>query len=150
MIEKKGIEADLEDVVVRSATVKARLVGEDERELGVRAFLNLGHTIGHAIEFASPLSHGESVAIGLAAAARISEVRLGFEEASRISDSITRLDLPMTVTGLDRARVIDLLRHDKKRDAQGIRMVLLRAIGTPVVQHVNGDDIDVGLEAVGL
>ncbi len=150
MIEKKGVEADLEDVVVRSATVKARLVGEDERELGVRAFLNLGHTIGHAIEFASPLSHGESVAIGLAAAARISEIRLGFEEASRISESIERLDLPVTVTGLDRARVIDLLRHDKKRDAQGIRMVLLRAIGTPVVQHVNGDDIDVGLEAVGL
>ena len=67
-----------------SATVKARVVGEDERELGVRALLNLGHTIGHAIEFASPLSHGESVGIGLVAAARISEIRLGFEEANRI------------------------------------------------------------------
>jgi 3-dehydroquinate synthase len=144
------VEADLEDVVVRSATVKARIVSEDERELGVRAMLNLGHTIGHAIEFASPLSHGESVAIGLVAAARISEIRLGFEDASRISESIRRLDLPIKVTGLDRARVIDLLRHDKKRDAKGLRMVLLRAIGAPAVQHVNGDDVAVGLEAVGL
>jgi 3-dehydroquinate synthase len=149
-IEKHGVEADLDDVVVRSATVKARVVGEDERELGIRAVLNLGHTIGHAIEFASPLSHGESVAIGLVAAARISEIRLGFEDASRISESIQGLDLPITVTGLDRARVIDLLRHDKKRDAQGIRMVLLRAVGAPVVQHVSSDDIEVGLESVGL
>jgi 3-dehydroquinate synthetase len=150
MIERDGTSADLEEVVVRSATVKARVVGEDEREFGIRAVLNLGHTIGHAIEFASPLSHGESVGIGLVAAARISEIRLGFEDANRISQSIRRLDLPTKVTGLDRARVIDLLRHDKKRDAEGIRMVLLRAIGAPTVLHVNGDDVDVGLEAVGL
>jgi len=150
LIESKGTGADLEDVVARSVTVKARVVGEDERELGVRAMLNLGHTVGHAIEFASPLSHGESVGIGLVAAARISEIRLGFEEANRISESIRGLDLPTKVTGLDRARVVDLLRHDKKRDAEGIRMVLLRAIGSPVVQHVNGDDVGVGLEAVGL
>jgi 3-dehydroquinate synthase len=150
IIERHGASADLEDVVVRSATVKARVVSEDERELGIRAVLNLGHTIGHAIEFASPLSHGESVAIGLVAAARISEIRLGFEDANRISEAIRRLDLPTKVTGLDRARVIDLLRHDKKRDAEGVRMVLLRAIGAPTVQHVNGDDIRVGLEAIGL
>ncbi|MDP9494415.1 MAG: 3-dehydroquinate synthase [Actinomycetota bacterium] len=150
MIERSGTGADLEEVVARSVTVKARVVGEDERELGVRAVLNLGHTVGHAIEFASPLSHGESVGIGLVAAARISEIRLGFEEANRISESIRGLDLPTKVTGLDRARVVDLLRHDKKRDAEGIRMVLLRAIGAPVVQHVNGDDVGVGLEAVGL
>jgi 3-dehydroquinate synthase len=150
LIERKGTSADLEEVVVRSATVKARVVGEDEREFGIRAVLNLGHTIGHAIEFASPLSHGESVAIGLVAAARVSEIRLGFEDANRISDAIRGLDLPTKVTGLDRARVVDLLRHDKKRDAEGIRMVLLRGIGAPAVQHVNGDDVAVGLEAVGL
>jgi 3-dehydroquinate synthase len=150
MIERDGTDADLQEVVVRSATVKALVVDEDERELGIRAVLNLGHTIGHAIEFASPLSHGESVAIGLVAAARISEIRLGFEEANRISDSIRRLDLPTEVSGLDRARVIDLLRHDKKRDAAGIRMVLLRAVGSPAVQHVNSDDIETGLAAVGL
>jgi 3-dehydroquinate synthetase len=84
------------------------------------------------------------------AAARVSEIRLGFEDANRISDAIRGLDLPTKVTGLDRARVVDLLRHDKKRDAEGIRMVLLRGIGAPAVQHVNGDDVAVGLEAVGL
>jgi len=150
LIERAGTGASLEVVVVRSATVKARVVGQDERDLGIRSVLNLGHTIGHAIEFASPLSHGESVGIGLVAAARISEVRLGFEGVTRISESIQRLGLPIQVAGLDRARVIDLLRHDKKRDAQGIRMALLRSIGVPVIQHVSGADLAVGLEAVGL
>ena len=150
LIEDAGTDADLEDVVKRAVEVKARIVAEDERETGVRALLNLGHTIGHAIEFASPLSHGESVGIGLVAAARVSESRLGFMESRRVTESIEGLGMPVEVDGLDRTRVIDLLRHDKKRDDQGIRMVLLMEIGQAVVRHVNGDDIDLGLAAVGL
>ena len=84
-IEDSGTDVNLEDVVRRAVAVKARIVAEDERELGVRALLNLGHTIGHAIEFASPLSHGESVGIGLVAAARVSESKLGFMESRRVT-----------------------------------------------------------------
>jgi 3-dehydroquinate synthase len=149
-IEAGGTEVDLEDVVRRAVAVKARIVAEDERELGVRALLNLGHTIGHAIEFASPLSHGESVGIGLVAAARVSEAKLGFMESRRVTGCIEGLGLPVEVDGLDRQRVIDLLRHDKKRDGLGIRMVLLMEIGQAVLRHVDGEDIDLGLEAVGL
>ena len=149
-IEDSGTDVNLEDVVRRAVAVKARIVAEDERELGVRALLNLGHTIGHAIEFASPLSHGESVGIGLVAAARVSESKLGFMESRRVTGCIEGLGLPVEVDGLDRQRVIDLLRHDKKRDGQGIRMVLLMEIGQAVVRHVDGDDIDLGLAAVGL
>ena len=150
LIEGSGTDSKLEEVVMRAVTVKARIVGEDERELGMRALLNLGHTIGHAIEFASPLSHGESVAIGLVAAARISEARLGFMESRRVVASIQGLGLPVEVDGLDRTRVLDLLRLDKKRDGEGVRMVLLMEIGQAVLRHVEGDDIDLGLSAVGL
>ena len=150
LLAKEGEKAPLEDVVTKSAAVKARVVGEDEREFGLRAILNFGHTIGHAIEFASPMSHGECVAVGMVAAGRISERRLRFPGFDRMLAAIAGLGLPTEVDGLDRARIEDLLRHDKKRDVQGLRMILLRAIGDPVVEHVDDQDLDVGLVAVGL
>jgi 3-dehydroquinate synthase len=150
LLADKGEAAPLEEVVARAAAVKARVVGEDERESGLRAILNFGHTIGHAIEYASPLSHGESVAVGMVAAGRVSEHRLRFPGQERVIGAIAGLGLPTRVEGLERARVEDLLRHDKKRDSSGMRMVLLRAVGDPVVEHVGVEDLDIGLDAVGL
>ena len=68
-IEKSGLESDLEEVVTKSISVKADIVDRDVTERGDRAFLNFGHTIGHAIEYASSLSHGESVGLGMVALA---------------------------------------------------------------------------------
>jgi 3-dehydroquinate synthase len=150
LLAKHGESAPLEAVVSRSAAVKARIVSEDEREVGIRSILNFGHTIGHAIEFSSPLSHGECVAVGMISACAISEQRLGFQDRRRVTQALEGLGLPLTVDGLDRARVEDLLRHDKKRDAAGLRMVLLGAIGEPVTVHVTQHDIEIGLDAVGL
>ena len=150
LLAREGEGASLEEVVTRAAAVKARVVGEDERESGLRAILNFGHTIGHAIEYASPLSHGESVAVGMIAAGRISEHRLRFPGMGRMVEAIAGIGLPTRVEGLERARVEDLLRHDKKRDSSGMRMVLLRAFGDPVVEHVGVEDLDIGLDAVGL
>jgi len=150
LLAREGEDAPLEEVVTRSAAVKARVVGEDERDAGLRTILNFGHTIGHAIEFASPLSHGECVAVGMVGAGRISEHRLRFTGFERMIKAIEGLGLPTGVDGLDRARVEDLLRHDKKRDAQGLRMVLLRAFGEPVIEHVGDHDLALGLSAVGL
>jgi 3-dehydroquinate synthase len=150
LLEEKGEDASLEEVVTKAAAVKVRVVGEDERDSGLRAILNFGHTIGHAVEYASPLSHGESVAIGMVAAGRISERRLRFQGLDRMAAAITGLGLPTRVDGLERARVEDLLRHDKKRDSSGMRMVLLRALADPVVEHVEVADLDLGLDAVGL
>ena len=150
LLAREGESAPLEQVVTRAAAVKARVVSEDERDSGLRAILNFGHTIGHAVEFASPLSHGDAVAVGMVAAGHISERRLGFPRLERMVDAIERLSLPTRVDGLERARVEDLLRHDKKRDASGIRMVLIRALGDPVVESVDAGDIEVGLDAVGL
>jgi 3-dehydroquinate synthetase len=150
LLARDGEDAPLEEVVSKAAAVKARVVGEDQRESGLRAILNFGHTIGHAIEYASPLSHGECVAVGMVAAGHISEHRLRFPGLERMVDAIAGLGLPIEVDGLDRARVEDLLRHDKKRDAEGLRMILLRAFADPVVEHVDDQDLDIGLGAVGL
>jgi 3-dehydroquinate synthase len=132
-----------------SIGVKADIVGRDVTERGDRAYLNFGHTIGHAIEYASSLSHGESVGLGMVAAVRISEKLAGFAHADRVIDAISRLGLPTQVEGLELARVIDLLNRDKKRDAGGVRMVLLKEIESPLLVHVDRTDIEIGLAAIG-
>jgi len=149
LIAEEGLEAPLKPVVERAIGVKAAIVDRDVRELGDRAFLNFGHTIGHAIEFASSLSHGECVALGMVAAVRISEKLAGFAEADAVTDAIGGMGLPIEVEGLELARVLDLLGRDKKRDSDGLRMVLLRAIEEPYLTHVDTSDIELGLGAIG-
>ena len=150
LLERDGDDAELEEVVIRTTRVKGAIVDSDERESAERALLNLGHTVGHAIEFASKLSHGESVAIGTVAAAFVSEQMLGFSEAERVRQAVSNLGLPVVVDGIDRGRVVDLIRYDKKRDSEGLRMILLRSIGDPVALHVEHIDLEFGLSAVGL
>lgn len=145
-----GLESPLEEVVLRSVRAKGEIVAQDERERGIRAHLNFGHTIGHAIEYASSLSHGESVAVGMVAAAEVSRYLLGFEDTELVRSALSALDLPVSVRGLDAARVRDLLRHDKKRDRHGLRMVLLEKVGLPVLRRVANDEVELGLAAVGL
>lgn len=150
LLAEKGMDAPISDCVTRSVRVKASIVTEDERETGIRAHLNFGHTIGHAIEFASPLSHGESVALGSLAAAHISGKLVGFEDVAVVEATIEKLGLPTRIGGLDHTRVLDLLKLDKKRDSEGSRMVLLREVGHPTLVHVDTPDIEVGLSAIGL
>lgn len=149
LISEEGLRAPLETVVEKAVSVKARIVDRDPREKGDRAFLNFGHTIGHAIEYASSLSHGESVSLGMVAASRISEKFSHFAHSDEISSALRGLGLPVEVQGLELARVLDLLSHDKKRDAQGLRMVLLRDIEDPYLSHVDPSDIELGLAAIG-
>lgn len=149
-IEKQGIAVSLDEVVPAAIRVKAAYVGEDPRESSVRAMLNFGHTIGHAVEFASALSHGLSVGVGMVAAAAVSEKELGFGEADRVVSIIDELGLRPDVSGLDRTRVLDLLALDKKRDGTGLRMVLLEAIGQPTLRHIDMGSVDVALAAIGL
>lgn len=150
LLARHGLDAPIDEIVERAVRVKARIVTEDERENDVRAFLNFGHTIGHAVEYSSPLSHGESVAIGSVAAAHISEKTLGFADVDRIEETIGKMGLPVRIGGLDHTRVLDLIELDKKRDAQGSRMVLLRRVGEPVLEYVEKPDIESGLSAIGL
>lgn len=150
LIERRGLESPTDDVISRALLVKAGLVEKSPRDDGERAFLNFGHTIGHAIEFASTLSHGESVSLGMVAAVQLSEKREGFREAATVVDTLARMGLPTTIHGVDRSRVLDLVRMDKKRDSAGVRMVLLKAVGEPLITHVDSSDIGYALDSIGL
>jgi len=124
----------LERVVARSVAIKAAVVAADEREAGRRAVLNFGHTVGHAIEIVAKFAgaHGEAVAIGMAAEARLAE-RLGLAErgtAERIERALQAYGLPLAVPG--DASPDDLLaamQHDKKVRAGVIQFALPRRIG---------------------
>jgi 3-dehydroquinate synthase len=150
LLTRRGLDAPLDEVVTRAIAVKAGLVELDPRDKGIRQHLNFGHTVGHAIEYASNLSHGESVGLGMIAAARISEKKVGFADGERLVAAVEGLDLPLRGDGLDRHRILDLVRLDKKRDGDGLRMVLLEEIGKPVMERVDTADLEVGLDAIGL
>jgi 3-dehydroquinate synthetase len=122
------------DWIVRSMDVKIRTIETDPYEKGRRAILNLGHTIGHAVEHASgyKLRHGEAVAVGMAVEAGLAE-RLGIAEngtAERVCDCLDRIGLPTTVpVGLDRDRILASLSLDKKKRGGRLRFALLKRIG---------------------
>ena len=126
-----------ESLVAASVAVKLAVVAADEREAGRRAVLNLGHTLGHAIEAAGRFrlySHGEAVALGLRAALWLSERLAGLSPrtAARAAALLDRLGLPRRLEGLSVDDVLALVPRDKKAAAAGVGFVLLRAPGRPV------------------
>jgi 3-dehydroquinate synthase len=127
----------LEDMVLEAARIKAEIVGKDEREEGLRAILNFGHTVGHAIEAVSGygLKHGQAVAVGMMAAAKISR-RMGVldeREVARLEMVIRQAGLPVAMPELGGEKVIEAIRHDKKVLNGKIRFVLLKSIGNAFI-----------------
>lgn len=135
--------AALEYAVHRSCWNKAKIVAADERESGVRALLNLGHTFGHAIEAGMGYGvwlHGEAVAAGMAMAADLSH-RMGWLSENELSRTLAMLQaarLPVVGANLGADRYIELMSSDKKVEAGTIRFVLLKRIGEAVM-HSNVD-----------
>jgi 3-dehydroquinate synthetase len=113
-----------------AAAVKREIVERDPLDRGERRTLNLGHTLGHAIERASgyELTHGEAIALGLRAACSIAERHCGFAERERVEDALDRCDLPARVR-LAEKPVLDALAHDKKRSSSALRWALPLAVG---------------------
>ena len=120
--------------VGRSCAIKARVVEMDEREGGVRAVLNYGHTLGHAAETLTQYQsylHGEAVAIGMVQAARVSHA-LGFcsdAERDRIEALIALLGLPAELPAFSAKAYIEALSHDKKVRDSGLLFICNRGIG---------------------
>lgn len=133
----------LAHAVRRSCEIKAEVVGQDERESGLRAILNFGHTFGHAIEAGMGYGqwlHGEAVGCGMVMAARLS-ARVGLADEAfvgRLQTLVEAAGLPVTAPVLDAAdnvgRYLSLMRLDKKSDAGEIRFVLVDGRGAAVVQ----------------
>jgi 3-dehydroquinate synthetase len=113
----------------------------DEREAGARISLNLGHTLGHALEAAAGferLLHGEAVAYGVRAAARIGEARgvTPPDRAARIERLLDALELGMSPTGLDLHEVLGYMATDKKHAGGALRWVLPTADGYAIDAEV--------------
>jgi 3-dehydroquinate synthase len=126
----------LAETVARCCEIKAEVVAQDERDDGLRAILNFGHTIGHAIEAISGYGkflHGEAIAIGQMAAARLSVELAGLPrgEADRIEDLFRRTGLPVSIklSAGQKARLLEAMRLDKKVSGGEIQFVLARRIG---------------------
>lgn len=131
--DSRAVPAEL---IARNIAIKARIVEADEHETrGLRALLNLGHTIGHGIEAAVPygeMLHGEAISLGLRAALYLSEKHAGLSPAAsrEILALLEKFRLPLVLDpAISDARVLEKLGRDKKFEAGKIRFVLLRAPG---------------------
>jgi len=135
------------EAVYQSVRNKAEVVAADEHESGQRALLNFGHTFGHALETATRYQvylHGEAVAIGMALAARLSEMlgRIAPGTSDRLINLLKRLELPTELPeDQDASRLLNLMRLDKKNRADQIRLILLDDIGKASVVPCPADDI---------
>jgi 3-dehydroquinate synthase len=129
----------LEEILVRSCQAKAHVVSKDEKEAGLRAILNYGHTIGHAVESLTGyrlVNHGEAVAIGMVAAGQLA-TDLNFWSqalAERQLALIQKAGLPTQIpASLDIEDIIDTLQTDKKVSAGQVRFVLPTQLGAATV-----------------
>lgn len=128
-------DADLlTDIVRRCIRVKARVVSADPREAGLRAILNLGHTVGHAVEAQAGferLTHGEAVSLGMVAALRIGQ-KLGHtpaDLATRTQRMLEKLKLPTAIEKEPLAAAAELIGHDKKRAGSKVSFVFAKGLG---------------------
>lgn len=153
---EKVINGDIPSLihaVVESVRAKAKIVAEDEREGGVRALLNLGHTFGHALEaetgYGPNLNHGEAVSLGTILAAELSGKtgHLEQQDCTRIRAHFSRIGLPVSfpnIPGLDwnAEKLVEHMRQDKKITGGKLTLILMNAIGSAfATQNVSENDI---------
>ena len=144
-------------VVARCCEIKADVVGQDETENGLRAILNFGHTIGHAIENISGYGkflHGEAISIGQVATAKLSSGLMGLSgaDAGRIRDLFKRAGLPyfIKLNAVQRRKLFAAMKLDKKVSGGEIKFVLAKRIGRVVWgQRVAGELIGSVLDEIG-
>lgn len=138
--------AVLEEMVMKSCTIKKLVVEKDPKEQGERALLNFGHTIGHAIEKAKnfEMLHGECIALGAVAAAFISWKHnwLSMEEYYEIRDMFVPFGLPISIDDINPDDILALTKSDKKMSAGQIRFILLKKVGKAVIDmNVTDEEI---------
>lgn len=144
----------LPSIIADNIAIKARIVEEDERETrGVRAYLNLGHTLGHGIEASVPygdLLHGEVVSLGLRGALWLSRKYCGLSERAEreVLETLAALELPLTLPeGVEVERALKFTASDKKFSGGAIRFVLLAAPGEPVLsEEVTPEDLAAAMQ----
>ncbi len=152
LADGQASDADVTRLVRRSLAIKRAVTTTDPYERGLRKVLNLGHTLGHALEHASalheaPLRHGEAVAAGLRFALTLSTLRCGLDErvAARLLARVQELGVPppAAISGASFAvnDLLERMRVDKKRRGRELRFIALAAPGRPVVVTDVSDDL---------
>lgn len=141
----------LRELVERSVRVKADVVAADEREGGVRAHLNLGHTYGHAVEALTgyaKILHGEGVAIGMVVALHLGVAlgRTSPELLDRTVEVLERVGLPTRGPSLDRDAVWEVIARDKKATRDGVRWIVLDDLAEPAVVTPTRAEVDAVLD----
>jgi 3-dehydroquinate synthase len=149
----RGDPVSLEKMVAASIGIKAEVVNQDERELGVRMILNFGHTLGHAIEAASGyrvLLHGEAIAWGMIAALHISHRRnLVTAEARHRIETLIRYFQPPPLPAISSKRLLQAASGDKKNRGGVRRFILLQGLGNALVaEDVTDAEVLAAIESV--
>ncbi|PLS16346.1 3-dehydroquinate synthase [Bacillus sp. M6-12] len=143
---EKLTDGQLSYMIQKGVGIKAAIVKEDEKESGIRAFLNLGHTLGHAIESEmgyGKISHGEGVIIGLLFALKLSIQELGFRfDLAKLIDWLESLGYRTSVPAeLEPEKLITIMKKDKKTVTSKVKFVLLEQIGFPKLVELSDDII---------
>ncbi|MED4017294.1 MULTISPECIES: 3-dehydroquinate synthase [Sutcliffiella] len=137
--------SNLVKCIEKGISIKASIVSNDEKENGIRAILNFGHTVGHAIEKNcgyGKMTHGDAVAFGMLVAAKISERINGFANFSQLSDVISRFNYPSKIpTNISIEQILKSMKKDKKSQNGHIHMVLIKKFGEVYVQPVSDEII---------
>ncbi|MGE6629530.1 3-dehydroquinate synthase [Bacillus sp. NPDC077027] len=143
---KEISKEQLADMLYKGIQVKASIVAEDEKEQGIRAFLNLGHTLGHAIEAEygyGEITHGDAIAIGMQFALYVSEQHLGFSfDRPRFIQWLSSLGFPVQIRKeIKTAVFVDRMIGDKKARGGHVQFVLLKKIGEVTLQSFSKEQL---------
>lgn len=132
----------IEKAIYQSCLIKKRVVEEDEKEMGIRKILNLGHTFAHAFEatlgYSKRLNHGEAVILGVKTAAKFSLINknLNIKDFQIIENHLNKLNLPSDINKFfsikDLNKILSFMKKDKKNNTKKINLILLKKIGTPI------------------
>lgn len=143
-IDIQAVEnAELIDHLYNGIQIKADIVEEDEKESGVRMFLNLGHTLGHAFEAEfgyGVMNHGEAVAIGMLFALRLSEKQYNIKlPYDTYYNWLKMNDYPLTIPNVAPERLLERMKSDKKTKKSQIKMILLKQIAQPIAVELEDE-----------
>jgi 3-dehydroquinate synthase len=137
---------DLQYMLLEGIKIKGKIVAEDEKENGIRAYLNFGHTLGHAIEAEvgyGAITHGEAVLIGMLFALQLSEEIAGLQwDKAEFISWVTKLGYSLDIPrGLIIENLIERMKQDKKTIGQNINFVLLKDIGRPALIEIGEESL---------
>lgn len=131
-------ETFLQEVVSQCVMAKTRIVEQDPEEKNIRRLLNFGHTIGHPLEKLCNLRHGEAVAVGMYLACKLSEKHAGLSPSvtQNVKELLHAYQLPTQINANPEA-VLELIRHDKKKQQTHINFILLQDIAKPLIHPID-------------